>query len=146
MPHYLGGKLGRSSSRSIFPSIHLTPQALPRAAAPASTRRHTAVPPQFFVSPEQRERVTIYSGDLRDRGSPAPVLALCQPFLCMLHYKEAARCDDDGGGGGGGGGGDDDGGGDGGGGTSLEYTVESGGERAGGVSGRGKAAGRLRWE
>lgn len=35
MPHYLGGKLGRSSSRSIFPSIHLPPQALPRAAAPA---------------------------------------------------------------------------------------------------------------
>jgi len=54
----------------------------------------------------------------------------------MLHYKEAARCSD-GDGGGGGGGGD---------GTSPEYTVENGGERAGGVSGRGKAAGRLRWE
>lgn len=154
MPHYLGGKLGRSSSRSIFPSIHLTPQALPRAATPApaiprsrsprldfagekrnepcyplrrsvclslsfsfsftytlvstrslyivyfrigslSTRNpppsplsygpivvfspsllpsppeSTAAPPQFSVSSEQRERVTIYSGDLRDRDSSA---------------------------------------------------------------------------
>lgn len=161
MPHYLGGKLGRSSSRSIFLSIHLTPQALPRAAAtsrprhpplppvlellvsstsrvkkemivlsalqlslsfsfthtpvsvpvslhsllwdrisfhprsssvtsflwtdrrlqplspslsprpPPSPPESTAAPPQFSVSSEQRERVTIYSGDLRDRGSSA---------------------------------------------------------------------------
>lgn len=35
MPHYLGGKLGRSSSRSIFPSIHFTPRALSCFAAPA---------------------------------------------------------------------------------------------------------------
>lgn len=47
MPHYLGGKLGRSSSRSIFPSIHLTPRALPRATpAPASA---STIPP-FSIS------------------------------------------------------------------------------------------------
>lgn len=36
----------------------------------------TTSPPQFFVSSEQRERVTIYSGDPQDRSSSALVLVL----------------------------------------------------------------------
>lgn len=39
---------------------------------PAVTILPDAPPPQFSVSLEQRERVTIYSGDLRDRGSRPP--------------------------------------------------------------------------
>lgn len=34
MPHYLGGKLGRSSSRSIFPSVHFTSRPLPCTPPP----------------------------------------------------------------------------------------------------------------
>lgn len=39
---------------------------------PVVTILPDAPPPQFSVSLEQRERVTIYSGDLRDRGSRPP--------------------------------------------------------------------------
>lgn len=35
MPHYLGGKLGRSSSRSIFPSVHLTSPCTPPPPRPS---------------------------------------------------------------------------------------------------------------
>ena len=51
MPHYLGGKLGRSSSRSIFPSIHLTPRALPRAASTIPLRSRS---PRLDFAGEKR--------------------------------------------------------------------------------------------
>jgi len=165
MPHYLGGKLGRSSSRSIFLSVHFTPLGRYPATPPSSIRfgpsrfdfrerkkervshalslsHHPSLslprpvlplglacsrsllglsiiylwigslsardpplsplsfdrspvplchplprrlsswthhgppsPPRIFVSSEQRERVTIYSGDPRDRSLSALVLA-----------------------------------------------------------------------
>ncbi|KYN33886.1 hypothetical protein ALC56_11699 [Trachymyrmex septentrionalis] len=49
-------------SRSLSLSLSFRP-------SPLFSWRLSAAPPQFFVSPEQRERVTIYSGDLRDRRS-----------------------------------------------------------------------------
>lgn len=47
-------------------------QPLSPTLLPAATILPDAPPPQFSVSLEQRERVTIYSGDLRDRGSRPP--------------------------------------------------------------------------
>lgn len=72
-----------SSPLSYGPIVVFSPSLLP------SPPESTAAPPQFSVSSEQRERVTIYSGDLRDRGSSA-LSSRCQPFLSPLPFSIGA--------------------------------------------------------
>jgi len=59
-----------SFDRSPVPLCHPLPRRLS-----SWTRRDPPSPPRIFVSSEQRERVTIYSGDPRDRSLSALVLA-----------------------------------------------------------------------
>lgn len=83
MPHYLGGKLGRSSSRSIFPSVHLTPQALPRAAVVAAAPA-PAIPlaRQLLVSTSRVKKGTIRY----PLSAPSPFLSFSRSRILLFPF------------------------------------------------------------